>query len=122
MPLTQLPTQQLFPHIQPAQRTEPIVAACGHNGASTLWHADLLVRQHVMNTCALQKHPDRFRVQEHFTTNPKTLHTSEDQSQSLFRSQDAGDGTPREEKDSSALIFRRGDLPGLRGAWVLAMT
>src|SRR5262245_33736419 len=98
MPLTHLPTQHPSPHIQPAQRTEPIVAACGHNGASTLWDADLLVRQHVMNTCALQKHLDRFRVQEHFTTKPKTLHTSEDQLQSLFTSQEAGDGNAPEKK------------------------
>src|SRR5262245_3566304 len=118
MPLTHLPTQHPSPHIQPAQRTEPIVAACGHNGASTLRHADLLVRQHVMNTCALPKHLDRGRVTEHFRTNPASLQESEDQLQILFRSRQADDGNAQEKKDSSSWLFRRRDWTGLHGVWL----
>ena len=100
MPSQHHPTDEPSAHAlrQPAQQTEPIVAGCCINGASTLWDADLLRRQHVMNKCALQQHLDRCRVQEHFTTNPKSLHTSEDQLQRLFTSQEADDGTPQKKK------------------------
>src|SRR5262245_56520946 len=83
---------------QSTQRIEPIGAGCCINGASTLWDADLLVRQHVMNTCALQQHLDRCRVQEHFTTKPKSLHTSENQLQRLLTSQEADAGYSQKKK------------------------
>src|SRR5262245_10826988 len=68
-----------------------------------------------MNKCALQQHLDRCRVTEHLATNPKSLHTSEDHLWRLFTSQEPGNGNAQEEKDWSAVVFRRRDLPGMRG-------
>jgi len=109
-------SQSAPPH--PTHQTTPIVAGSGNNGANTLRRADLLVHQHVMDKCALPKRLDRCRVQEHFTTNPLTLHQSQDQLQGVFTLREVGDGNAPEEKDSSSWLSRREDLPGLQGVWL----
>ena len=113
MTITQLPTNKLPVHA--STHPTPIVAGCGINGANTLRGADLVVRQHVMDTCTRKNHLDRGRVQKHFTPDPRNLSESEDPFQGQFRLRDDDDGNTQEKKDSSASILRRADLPGFRG-------